>query len=134
MDGGLLFAEYRSTVTETFVHEFVSRFGVPQKLHTDQGTQFQSRVMKEICKILGIHKTRTTPFHLMSEGLVERFNRTLESMLSLYVKTNQRDWDKFVSLITMAYRSTPQESTQVPSRVNTSKPKHVDAKLTYQVI
>ena len=101
------------TVAETFVHEFVSRFGVPQELHTDQGTQFQSRVMNEICKILGIHKTRTTPFHPMSDGLVERFNRILESMLSLCVKTNQRDWDKFVPLVTMAYRSTPQESTQV---------------------
>ena len=101
------------TIAETFVHEFVSRFGVPQELHTDQGTQFQSRVMNETCKILGIHKTRTTPFHPMSDGLVERFNRTLESMLSLYLKTNQGDWDKFVPLVTMAYRSTPQESTQV---------------------
>ena len=97
------------TVAETFVHEFVSRFGVPQELHTDQLTLFQSRVMNEICKILGIHKTRTTSFHPMSDGLVER---TLESMLSLYVKTNQIDWDKFVPLVTMAYRST-QESTQV---------------------
>ena len=69
--------------------------------------------MNEICKILGIDKTRTTPFYPMSDGLVERFNRTLESMLSLYVKTNQRDWDKFVPLVTMAYRSTPQESTHV---------------------
>ena len=101
------------TVAETFVHEFVSRFGVPQELHTDQGTQFQSRVMNKIFKILGIHKTRTTSFYPMSHGLVERFNRTLESMLSLYVKTNQRDWDKLVPLVTMAYRSTPQESTQV---------------------
>ena len=105
------------TVAETFVHEFVSRFGVPQELYADQGTQFQSRVMNENCKILGIHKTRTTPFHPMSDGLVERFNRTLESTLSLYVKTNQRDWDKFVPLVTMAYRSTPQESTQVSPNI-----------------
>ena len=100
-----------TTVAQKFVYEFVSRFGVPLQIHTDQGTQFQSQLFEQICNLMGIHKTRTTPFHPQSDGFVERFNRTLESMLALYVDEDQRDWDKFVPLMTMAYRATPHEST-----------------------
>ena len=96
-----------TTVAQKFVYEFVSRFGVPLQIHTDQGTQFQSQLLEQICSLLGIHKTRTTPFHPQSDGFVEQFNRTLESMLTLYVDEDQRDWDKFVPLMTMAYRATP---------------------------
>jgi hypothetical protein len=101
------------TVAKKFVNEFIARFGVPLQVHTDQGTQFTSQLMTEICKLLGIHKTRTTALHPSSDGMVERFNRTLENMISMYVNTNQTDWDKYLSLLTMAYRSTPQESTNL---------------------
>lgn len=49
--------------------------------HSDQGKQFESELISNICKLLGIAKTRTTPYHPQSDGLVERFNRTLLSML-----------------------------------------------------
>jgi hypothetical protein len=61
---------------------------------------------------LGIRKTRTTSHHPQSDGMVERYNRTLEEMLSKFVKDNQKDWDLFLPLLTMAYRATPQESTK----------------------
>ena len=64
-----------------------------------------------MCKLLGIHKTRTTPYHPQSDGMVERFNRTLAAMLSAYVSTNQRDWDEQLPYVTMAYRSTEHETT-----------------------
>eukprot|EP00731_Ephydatia_muelleri_P004957 Em0002g1133a len=51
------------------------QFSIPQQLHSDQGRQFESDVMKEVCKLLQISKTRTTPYHPQSDGLVERFNR-----------------------------------------------------------
>ena len=52
-----------TTIAEKIVSEFVSRFGVPRQIHSDQGTNFESNVMAEICKLLGIEKTRTTPLH-----------------------------------------------------------------------
>ena len=72
-------------VAERFVNEFVTRFGVPRQLHTDKGSMFESYLFKEMAELLGIDKTRTTAFHPASDGLVERFNRTIETMLSMFV-------------------------------------------------
>ena len=81
------------TIAKVFVNEFVCRFGVPDSLHTDQGRNFEAKVLKEVCQLLGVKKTRTTPYHPQSDGLVERFNRTLLDMLSMAVKDDERDWD-----------------------------------------
>ena len=101
------------TVAEKFVQEFVCRFGVPQVLHSDQGRNFESQVFAEMCSILGIDKTRTTPYNPKSDGFVERFNRTLISMVSMMIDPTrrQRDWDEKVPLALFGYRSSPQEST-----------------------
>ena len=72
------------TIDNVFVSHFVSRFGAPNVLHTDQGRNFESALFKEVCLLLGVHKTRTTPYyHPQSDGLVERFNRTLLDVLSI---------------------------------------------------
>ena len=63
------------------VNGWVSRFGAPEQLHSDQGPQFESKLFAEMCRILGIHKTRTTPYHPEGDGLVERLNRTLLGLL-----------------------------------------------------
>ena len=77
------------TVADIF-REFVSGFGVPRQLHTDQGRNFESRLFQKMCRILEIDKTRTTPFRPQSDGMVERFNSTLEAMLSKFVSENQK--------------------------------------------
>ena len=89
-------------VAEVLVNEFVCRFGVPLELHSDQGTNFESAVFKEMCRLLGIRKTRTAPLHPQSDGMVERYNRTLKTQLSLFVEEHQRDWDKHVPMLLMA--------------------------------
>ena len=78
---------------------------------TDQGRKFESKLFQEMCKLLGIHKTCTTPYHPQSDGMVERFNCTLAAMLSAYVSNNQRDWDDQLPYVTMAYCSTEHETT-----------------------
>ena len=92
-------------VAEVLVKEVVSRFGVPLSLHSDQGRNFESAVFSEMCRLLGIGKTRTTPLHPQSDGMVERFNRTLEAQLSEFASDHQRDWDEHVPLLMMAYRT-----------------------------
>ena len=82
-----------TTVAEKLVNEFICRFGVPRELHSDQGRNFESKVFAEICKLLDIEKTRTTPLHPQSDGQVERFNRTLVEMLRGKIKEDQKDWD-----------------------------------------
>ena len=99
------------TVADKVTREFIVRYGAPLEIHSDQGRNFESAIMKDVCAILGIHKTRTTAFHPQSDGFIERFNRTLQQMLSLYINDKQTDWDQIVPLVLAAYRATPQETT-----------------------
>lgn len=99
------------TVVDALVDGMFSRFGVPESIHSDQGRNFESRVFAVMCEKLGIHKTRTTPLHPQSDGLVERFNRTLAEQLAIVTETNQQDWDRHLPFILMAYRSAVQDST-----------------------
>ena len=104
-------------VASTLVNQFISRFGIPREIHSDQGSQFESELFREMCILLGIDKTRTTAFHPAGDGLIERAHRTLEDMLSEYVEKNQRNWDEALPLILMAYRSSKQESTTMTPRM-----------------
>ena len=67
------------TVAEKLVEEVLCRFSIPEQLHSDQGRQFEGKLMQEVCKLLHINKTRTTAYHPQSDGVVERLNRTLLS-------------------------------------------------------
>ena len=64
-----------------------------KQLHTDQGKSFENEVLKELTDILRIKKTRTTPYHPQSDGMVERLNRTLKDMLAKTVNDQHNDWD-----------------------------------------
>lgn len=99
------------TVADKLITEFICRFGTPTRIHTDQGRQFESNLFASMCEILEITKTRTTPYHPQSDGMVERFNRTLQQILSMFVNENKDDWDDHLPYITMAYRSCLHEST-----------------------
>ncbi|GFX31590.1 retrovirus-related Pol polyprotein from transposon 412 [Trichonephila clavipes] len=99
------------TVAEAVVQHWISRYGVPLQLHSDQGRNFVSAVLKGVCELLGIDKTKTTPLHPQSDGMVERFNRTILNNLSLIVSKNQQDWDQKVPLFLLAYRSAVHETT-----------------------
>ncbi|GFU66150.1 retrovirus-related Pol polyprotein from transposon 412 [Trichonephila clavipes] len=87
---------------------WISRFGVPLELHSDQGRYFDSAVYKRLCEILAIDKTRTTALHHQSDGRVEKFDRTILNSLFLLVSSNQQDWDKKLPL---SYRSAIHETT-----------------------
>ena len=71
-------------VADAFFQHIVCRFGMPMEIHSDQGREFENNVMQELCLLCGSHKTRTTPYHPESDGLVERFNRTLLIMLVMF--------------------------------------------------
>ncbi|CAI5668788.1 unnamed protein product [Oreochromis niloticus] len=100
------------TVADVLVEGMFSRFGTAETLHSDQGRNFESKVFAAMCERLGIKKTRTTPLHPQSDGLVERFNRTLAQQLAILTSEHQQDWDYHLPLILMAYRSAVQDSTQ----------------------
>ena len=73
-----------STVAQKLVDGVFCRFGIPEQLHSDKGKQFEGTLLQEICKILNISKSQTTSYHPQGDGLVERFNRTLQHDFSNY--------------------------------------------------
>ena len=101
------------TVADALVRGWIKRYGCPLEIHSDQGRQYESSLFSSVCKLLEIHKTRTTPFHPRSDGMVERANRTFKDMLSKYIQQDQTDWDEHIDFLTMAYNNTPHESTDV---------------------
>ncbi|KAL5497311.1 hypothetical protein EMCRGX_G013768 [Ephydatia muelleri] len=99
------------TLARVLVDEIVCRYGVPHYLHSDQGANFVSTVIQSLCSKLGIKRTQTTPYHPQGNGQVERFNRTLEAMLSKVVADNQKDWDEHLQTVLFAYRTAVHDST-----------------------
>lgn len=100
------------TVADKLVTNFICHYECPDQIHTDQGREFESHLFTQVCTLLGIEKTKTTPYHPQSDGLVERFNRTLRQMLSIFVSENFDDWDDLLPCLLMAYRATEHKSTK----------------------
>ena len=78
---------------------------------TDQWTNFTSKLLAELYCLLHVKAVRTSPYHLQTDGLVERFNRTLKSMLWKTVNEEGKDWDKLLPYVLFVYREVPQSST-----------------------
>ena len=91
--------------------QFFSRMGFPREILTDQGTNFMSNLLKQIYQLLGIRSLRTTPYHPQTDGLTERFNKTLKQMLRKFVNDSGTDWDQWLPYLLFAYREVPQAST-----------------------
>lgn len=102
--------EAATCMNAAYKHVF-SRFGLPRQLHSDQGRNFESSLVKELCTLAGVYKTRTTPFHPRSDGLTERANRTILQMLRTTTTDHPRDWPDRLPALLSAYRMTEHSAT-----------------------
>ncbi len=99
-----------STVTKCLWEQFLSHYGFPERLHSDQGRDFESRTIKELCALAGIRKVRTSPYHPRGNP-VEQFNRTLLSMLGTLQEKEKTKWRDHVKPLTHAYNCTRNNAT-----------------------
>ncbi|PNF37388.1 hypothetical protein B7P43_G16132 [Cryptotermes secundus] len=95
---------------EVLVANFFCRFGIPRELHSDQGRNFKSHLLQEVLQHLGVSKTRTTPLHPQSDGMVERYVKTIEEHLWKVVASHQSDWDERLPLFLLAYRASTHDT------------------------
>ena len=100
------------SVARKLFEEIICRYGAPKRLLSDRGLVFRSNIVKELCQIFKAKKVFTSAYHPQTDGLVERFNKTLAQLLSMYTSRNQQDWDEYLPAVLFAYRSTRQESTK----------------------
>jgi len=87
------------------VVDFISTFGIPLELYSDNGKELVGEVMQTVCQLLGITKLNTTAYRPSSNGIVERDNGTMKAMLSAFVNRRGNDWDEHLDAVMMAYRS-----------------------------
>ena len=99
------------TTADALLNGFIVHYGIPKKLHSDQGANFESRLIRELCAVMGCDKSRTTPYHPMGNGMTERYNQTLLSMLGTLEPHKKADWKSHVAPLVHAYNCTRHEST-----------------------
>ena len=99
------------TTAKVLFDNFIVHYGIPGTLHSDLGRSFESKVIKELCILLGIEKTNTTPYHPQCNGICERFNKTLLNMLGTLPQEKKHKWPENVSTVTHAYNCSRHEST-----------------------
>ena len=91
---------------------FIVHYGFPARIHSDQGSNFESNLIKELCSLVEIEQSRTTSYHPMGNGMVEKFNQTLLNILGTLEDHQKTDWKSFDAPLVHAYYSTRHDSTR----------------------
>lgn len=99
------------TVAKVLFEKFFVHYGFPNRVHSDQGRDFESQVIKELLGMLGIRKSRTSPYHPQGDAQPERFNRTLLSMLGTLDPDKKSRWSQYVCQLVHAYNCTKNDAT-----------------------
>ena len=93
-------------MTACILYEFFSVFGFPRRLMSDQASEFMGQVISELCDLLGITKIRTSPYHLQTNGAVERVHQTLRRMIAKMDPEKRAKWLSHLGPILIAYMAT----------------------------
>ena len=106
------------TVANKFLTGWITLFGAPRQVHTDQGREFESALFSQLCTLFKSEKTRTTAYHPSSDGQVERYNQTMMTMINALNKHEHTHWDLQLAHACQAYNGTKHSTTGVePNRL-----------------
>jgi hypothetical protein len=98
-------------IAQILCEDIIPMFGVPEALLSDRGANLISHLMMDLCQLLGIKKLNTTAYHPQCNGMVERLNRTLKTMLRKHAGKFGLQWEQYLSGVIWAYRNTPHDAT-----------------------
>lgn len=96
------------TIAQALITGWVARFGVPLRITSDQGRQFESAVFKDLAKILGMKLSRTSYYHPQANGIIERWHRTLKAALRTKCMTTE-NWVDALPTIMLGLRTVVKE-------------------------
>ena len=102
-----------TTVAEALLKHWIYPYGIPERIHSDQGRNFTSSIVESLCQQFGIAKSKTAAYHPQGNPFAERFNRTLHDRLRVLETSEKRQWPKFLMEVCWLYNITPHESTGV---------------------
>ena len=99
------------TTAKALIDLFITHYGLPHRLHSDNGTNFTSQVIREMCSMLGIQRSTTTVYHPSGNGQTEKFNKTLLDMLATLPEAKKNRWKEYVQPLVHAYNCTKNSVT-----------------------
>lgn len=96
--------------SECLLH-FISMFGIPKTILTDQGTNFTSELFKKTCEHLKIKQLWSSPYHPQTQGALERSHSTLKEYLKSFVDEDQSNWSRYIYTAILAYNTNTHSTT-----------------------
>ena len=110
------------SISRILIQEIVTRWGIPEYILSDRGSQFVSSIFQATCETWNVSHKLTSAYHPQT-NLTERVNRTLKTMMASYVGSRHKNWDKHLHEFRFALNSAVQESTGVtPAELNLQRP------------
>ena len=100
------------TIAKVLVRDWFQRYRVPQRIDSDQGRNFESKLVSAFCELYGIHKSRTMPYHPRGNAQCERFNRSLHDLQRSLPSELKTKWPQYLPELVQAYNNTPHASTR----------------------
>ena len=103
----LVVTDHYTRLTQAFVtlwDKYFMYYGIPQKILSDQGRNFESSLIMELCKLTGIKKLRTTPYRPQTNGQCEKFNSTLINMIGTLPSEIKYNWQDHVNTLVHVYK------------------------------
>lgn len=99
-----------TTVAKQLLH-FCQHYGIPNRFHSDQGTEFLNNVIKQLIKFLGANQTFNTAYHPQTNGALERFHATLRDHIRMYHSRRLKNWDEIIPFAIMCHNTSVNSST-----------------------
>ena len=99
------------TVAKALVDHWFYRFGIPERIHSDQGKSFDNKIVKALCTVYGVKYTSTAPYNPRGNAQCERFNRTLHDLLRTLPAEDKKNWPRHIQARVFAYNATVHSTT-----------------------
>ncbi len=92
-------------MAKAIFEQWFCKFGIPAQIHTDGGKEFVNKLLTEMCELLNVQQTKTSPYHPQCNAQVEVFNKTVKKYLASYVDEMTLNWDEFLPALMLAYNT-----------------------------
>ena len=100
------------TVAKALVECWFHVYGIPSRIHSDQGKSFDNKIIDALCKMYGVKRTMTSPYNPRGNSQCKRFNRTMFGLLKTLTKEQKGDWPSHLPVLTFAYNATPHSTVE----------------------